>query len=128
MAYTYPMRLLDVAPVTPVAVDFSPAYGWSAPGKRIASEGYSKSGKFYSYTYSTTKYWILPIDNISYADSVLINSWCEDRDYIYFYPDYVNAPATRYFVYFINEEVNPMYARPGGWRNKFKGEILLYPK
>lgn len=127
MAYVYPMRLLDTSGNTPSTVDFSPEYGWTAPGNRVASEGFTKSGKFFSYTYGSKKSWKLPVDNISYTDSAKITAWCEDKDYIYFYPDYVNADTTRYFVYIINEE-NPMRARPGGWRNKFRGEMILYER
>ena len=127
MAYTYPMRLLDTSGVTPSTVDFSPEYGWTEEENRIRSTGWTKSGKFFSYEYGNQLRWTLPVDNISKTDRDKIVSWWQDQDYVYFYPDYVNASGTRYFVYIINEE-NPLLARPGGWRNKFRGEMILYER
>lgn len=119
--------MLDTSGNTPSTVDFSPAYGWTEEQNRVRSTGYAKSGKYYTYEWGNKNRWTLPIDHISKTDRDKITSWWEDQDFIYFYPDYVNADSTRYFVWIINEE-NPMRARPGGWRNYFRGELILYEK
>lgn len=121
------MRLLGASGNTPSTVDFAPEYGWTEEENRIRSADFTKSAKYFSHEYGNKKRWTLPIDNISKTDRDKIVSWWQDQDYIYIYPDYINASSTRYFVFIINEE-NPLRARPGGWRNKFQGELILYER
>ena len=125
MAVSYVMRLLGTIGATAATVDFDPEYGWTEEQNRIRSQGFTKSGKLFMYEYGNKLRWTLPIDGISSADRDKIVTWWEDMDYIYFYPDYANANTTRHYVYIINEDC-PMRSRPGGWRNKFRGELILY--
>lgn len=127
MAYSYPMRLLDVSGATPSTVDFSPGYGWTNPGNYMREVDYSKSAKRYSYQTGHKERWNLLVDHVSKTDRDKIVSWWQDQDYLYFYPDMINDASTYYNIYFINEE-RPLMSRPGGWLNKFKGELILYEK
>ena len=127
MTYPYSMRFLDTSGVTPVTIDFSPLYGWTEEQSRRRSTNISVNGKIFSNEWGSKRRWTLPIDHISLTDRNQIVTWWEDMDFFYFYPDYVNASDTRYNIYIINEAC-PMRARPGGWRNYFKGELIVYEK
>ena len=115
------MKLMDVAENT---VSFSPEDGWKREDNDSLSEDFSANSIFYSYNWGTKQKWTLSIELINKTDRDQIITWRQGRTLLDFYPDLINAPATKHSVYIINR--NPTRAIPGAWLTSFRADLVLY--
>ena len=107
-------------------LSFSPSPGYREPDLVKRAEHRSINGTDYVYNFYHKKAWSVPLDPISKVEADTLNSWWHTPpQYIQFYPDLVNAPATWHFVRIVNTEAPIQEFRLSYWNDKFRGTLDL---
>jgi len=116
------MKLVEVAVKT---LTFDPDMGYSFPDILEAKHHRTKSGKLFSFKFYHKRKWSVPISWFDSTDATSIYTWWTALTQLEFYPDLVNAPATKYNVRLVNR-IRPLNKFIGpNFETKFQGKLEI---
>ena len=118
------MQLISIE-ATPTTVSFSPAQEYIKPDDMNILHTRSADGTLYSYKIYLKKRWEVPLTQFSKSNADQINSWWEDMQDLYFYPDLVNTPSVYYTARITNTEKPLSAFTEYQWEYLYEGNITL---
>ena len=116
------MRLTDGVDT----IDFNPRItGYRRPDLYFQTHNEALDGTLYIYERGSPKqFHEVPVVNISSANAVILNGWCEDKTSLTFTPDLTGAPGTTKTVRIVNQS-RPLQIMPIQWSSNYQGTLMI---
>lgn len=116
------MKLKDAVPNT---LEFDPDMGYNFPDIDKTKYLRAGDGTLHTHTFYYKRKWSIPVIWFIVSEATQIYDWWKAKTDLEFYPDLVNAPATKYNVKIVNR-TRPLDRFIGpNFESKFQGKIEI---
>lgn len=116
--------LMRIQDSVPNVIDFAPAPGYDDTGDIRASRNVTLDGTLYIYIWGTKKRWEVPVNGVSEADKIRIESWHEAGTELTFYPNYADYPSQTTVVRIVNAD-HPLQMQMPFFNDLYEGTLIL---
>lgn len=114
------MRLTDGVDT----IDFSPGAKYKDAEDRTRSVHNTMDGTTYIYEWGAKEGHEVPLDGVTLANKIIIETWWKEMTQLTFYPDLDNAPGSSIQVRIINDDP-PLQMTFPDWQGEHEGELVL---